>query len=104
MIHYDLIPLHAAGAFPTVTPETAESADGLNEELAQKILSFFSYALGRDCASYYADFFTDEGGTSLDYFAMLSQLQQEFDISFPSEQEKTLSTVADLCRYIEKHL
>ena len=95
---------YLAGLFPVITPETAESTDGLNTELADKILSFFSAALGHECTSYYTDFFTDEGGTSLDYFAMISQLQQEFQVSFPSEQEKTLSTVADLCRHVEKQV
>ena len=47
-----------------------------------------------------ADFFLDLGGTSLDYFAMLTKLRDEFDAAFPLEETglKTARAIADYIR------
>ena len=47
-----------------------------------------------------ADFFLDLGGTSLDYFAMLTRLRDEFNATFPLEGTsfKTVRSIADYIR------
>ena len=47
-----------------------------------------------------ADFFLDLGGTSLDYFAMLTKLRDEFEAPFPLEETglKTVRSIADYVR------
>ena len=47
-----------------------------------------------------ADFFLDLGGTSLDYFALLTKLRDEFDAPFPLEETglKTVRSIADYVR------
>ena len=49
---------------------------------------------------YTADFFLDEGGTSLDYLAIISQLRDEYNIPFPSG-DSSLNTVKGLHNYIK---
>lgn len=46
-----------------------------------------------------ADFFLDLGGTSLDYFAMLTRLRDEFGAAFPLE-ETGFKTVRSITEYI----
>ena len=40
------------------------------------------------------------GGTSLDYFAMIAKLQEDFGLPFPQSDGKSLSTVKELYDYI----
>lgn len=95
------------GKLKEVKPEEAlkdNSQISINQELAKRVVYFFATALGKKekDISYSADFFLDEGGTSLDYFAMTSQLQQEFGITFPSDGERSMNTVKDICDFIEQ--
>lgn len=47
-------------------------------------------------------FFFDLKGSSLDYFALLSLIEECFDISFP-ELNNSLYTVEEFARYVEEH-
>ena len=49
-----------------------------------------------------AHFFYDLGGTSLDYFAMVSSIQGEFNVGFPTDAGQSLSTVNEFCRFIRE--
>ena len=51
-----------------------------------------------------AHFFFDLGGTSLDYFALVSAVRKEFDLPFPATEQGSLSTVKDFCEYIRNHI
>ncbi|MBR4761675.1 MAG: acyl carrier protein [Clostridia bacterium] len=48
-----------------------------------------------------ADFFLDGGGTSLDYFAFVSGLEEEFGVQFPNDGGSGLNTVAAISDYIK---
>lgn len=89
-------------AFTPVTPISED--DGLQDELAARLKEFFSAALNcpADSISDQSDFFLDCGGTSLDYFGMISAMETEFSIKLPTEQN--LSTVAEFHRYLSDHL
>ncbi len=46
----------------------------------------------------------DLGGSSLQYFAILSALAQQFGISAPSDKEEYRYTLREFCQYIERHM
>ena len=72
-------------------------------ELERHIRLCFANALGKDTASIAADsdFFVELGGSSLDYFAMLSKLQEEFDVLvMPDNAGHAPSTPAEIAEYI----
>ena len=96
---------YSAGKFTIVTPENTIKYDGENGERAKIVKEFFAKALGKDVkdVGYASDFFTDEGGTSLDYFAMMGMIQQKFGVSFPSAGSRSLNSVKDVCEYIEEN-
>ncbi len=48
-----------------------------------------------------ANFFSDLGGTSLDYFALMDMVKARFDTDLPMNDGKTLSTVEELCNYLK---
>ena len=89
-------------AFHEVHPLSAD--EGLQDELSARIRDFFAAALNcsaEDVADQ-ADFFMDLGGTSLDYFGMISAMEQEFSIKISTEQN--LSTVADFHQFLSESL
>ncbi len=96
---------YAAGTLPLVHPHAAASAQD-EDELYAVIRQAFATALDKDAGDVGddADFFLDEGGTSLDYFAMVSALQEEFSIAFPTVAGKSLSTVRAFHDYTEAAL
>lgn len=76
------------------------------DELLRQVIVFFAAALDKDVSSIAADadFFLDEGGTSLDYFAMISRMQDSFGIDFPADGETGLHTPRQFADYIRKDL
>ncbi len=80
-----------------------DSSNIEGDEISSLIRNMFAVALSKPAEQigYDSDFFLDEGGSSLDYFAMISQLQSEFDISFPSDSEKSMNTIRELHEYIK---
>ncbi|WP_407386217.1 AMP-binding protein [Ruminococcus sp.] len=91
-------------AFTPVTP--LRSDQGLGDALAQRIREFFAAALDKkpeDIADQ-ADFFLDLGGSSLDYFGMISAMETEFSRKLPVEQSESLSTVAAFHTYLSEKL
>lgn len=86
---------------PSKKRETAES-----DELKEKIRQYFAEALGKNAENVGdgTDFFMDEGGTSIDYFALISRLQEDFRIEFPVVADNAVKTVDDMTEYIRNHL
>lgn len=79
-----------------------EEANVVWEEFPQRIREYFATALGKSVeeVGYSTDFFLDEGGTSIDYFALVAKLQQDFGIDFPTFAESGIKTVKDMTEYI----
>ncbi len=73
------------------------------DELTQKIREYFAVALSKQTENvgYTTDFFLDEGGTSIDYFALIAKLQQDFNIEFPQEAGAGINTVEGMAQYIK---
>ena len=79
--------------------------EGEHSELENKIREFFATAVGKEVAEvgYKTDFFLDEGGTSLDYMAMMSLIKKEFGVEFP-ESDSELKSVEAISEYIKERL
>ena len=85
--------------------ESGEKQDReAQDELMTTLRQVFAAALDKDESEVApdTDFFTDLGGTSLDYLAMTAKLQEELDIPFPQSEDNTMSTVSELYNYIKE--
>lgn len=92
---------YLGGRLNTVDPMARESADA-QDELMLHLRQIVAAALDKsvDEVAPQSDFFADLGGTSLDYFAMVAKLQEDFSLTFPQDEGKTLCTVRELYDYI----
>lgn len=72
--------------------------------LEQTVIGLFANALKKDASeiSVGADFFTELGGSSLDYFVLLDDIKVTFNTDLPVENGKSLSTVKDICEYLKR--
>ena len=68
-----------------------------------RVTELFAAALGKSPAEIgpETDFFLDGGGSSLDYFALVSRLREEFGIEFPTADGESISTPEKLYRFIQ---
>lgn len=91
---------YAEGKLRLLDPKTQKDAAVLSA-LAQRVQTCFAEALGKDTSEIAADadFFTELGGSSLDYFGMLAKLESEFSLPFPPEHTK-LRTVEEIAAFI----
>ncbi len=78
----------------------------VTDELLLKVRTYFAVALSKpaDEVGIDSDFFTDEGGSSLDYFALISSLQEDFAVSFPDTATESLRTVGGIAEYLSEKL
>ena len=91
----------ASGALRPFDVSKAREAE-TNDALLLRVCAIVAAAVNRsegDVAPD-ADFFLDLGGTSLDYFALLTRLRDEFNAAFPLEKTdlKTARAIADYIR------
>ncbi len=91
----------AAGELAPLEPSAARDTDA-EDALFGRLRAVFAAAANRPEAdiSPDSDFFLDLGGTSLDYFAMLTRLRDEYGAAFPLEQTdlRTVGQIADYLR------
>ncbi|MBR5428263.1 MAG: AMP-binding protein [Clostridia bacterium] len=92
---------YASGALRPFSVSKAQEAEA-SDALLLRVRAIVAAAVNRspDDVAPDADFFLDLGGTSLDYFAMLTKLRDEFDAAFPLEETglKTARAIADYIR------
>ncbi|MBQ7474476.1 MAG: non-ribosomal peptide synthetase [Clostridia bacterium] len=74
------------------------------DALAARVRTHFAAALGREDEEIApdADFFLDCGGTSIDYFAMMTAITSEFGVPMPGEEKSGPVTVRSLSEYITR--
>ena len=86
--------------------EIAEAGEAETDRLYLRVLELFAAAVGKDPEEIgpEGDFFLDCGGTSLDYFAMVTGLREEFSVPFPTESGSSRNTVRSLYDYIKAEL
>ena len=90
----------ANGELTEVVPDRA-LVGRADDDIARKITLMFAMALQKpeDEIGCDADFFTDLGGTSLDYFSLVAGMRDEFRVSFHTG-DMSMSTVRELHDYI----
>lgn len=78
-------------------------ADEDDDEMVIKIKELFAVALGMEIKEIdsNANFFTDYGGTSLDYYLISSKVEEEFGVSLLSSLKK-LYSVKEIVEFIRK--
>ena len=74
------------------------------DELNLHIRALFAEATGKPASQItdQSDFFTELGGNSLDYFSVVLKMQEEYGVSIPLEDGKTLTTVNALANYVTR--
>lgn len=84
----------------------AEKADenARRSAVEERIAELFALALGKESVGYTEDFFLDAGGTSLEYFALISELKKEFEIDFPLDESEELRTPKAFFEYIRDRI
>ena len=94
---------YAAGRLTVLEPASRQDEAVLGE-LALRVRTCMAEALGRPAEeiSAEADFFTELGGSSIDYFGMLAKLEEEFTLPFPPENLQ-LRTVSQIAGYIRQN-
>ena len=92
---------YASGALKPLD-SSVRRGDAEADELLCRVRAIVAQAVNRaeDDVAFDADFFLDLGGTSLDYFAMLTRLRDTFDAAFPFEETglRSARRIADYIR------
>lgn len=97
----------ATGTLPLLdldpTKEALDEADG---ERVEKVRKIFASALGKTPEEIGTDanFFYDLGGSSLEYFTVVAQVQSEFGVSFPQTSQPDAFSVEAVVRYIKSNI
>jgi len=94
------------GSLAVFVPDKTAWSDEEQDELMRKIKRIFAVSLDKseDEVALDSDFFLDENGTSLDFFAMISKLQDEFSVSFPKTISDCPATLREMYNYITSQL
>lgn len=92
-----------AGKFRLFRTEN-EKEDEEEDALMKEIHELFAFALEipAERVSLDSDFFFDEGGTSLNYLALITRLQEEFCVNIAFDDETKLRTVRQMYEYIKE--
>ena len=91
----------AAGRL-TEAKASASAAEGPDDPRYARVRELFAAALEKATEEIgpNTDFFLDGGGSSLDYFALVTRLREEFSVEFPTAEGQTLTTPEALYRFV----
>jgi acyl carrier protein len=86
---------------PLITEGEAADEE-TSDELVEKVKAAFAKSLSKNAneIGQNAHFFFDLKGSSLDYFSLVADLQNEFGVAFPQSETGSLYTVTDFVNYI----
>ena len=93
-----------AGEFRIISRERVEEdIHEMLSELENEVIACFAEVLNLDATQIGTDqsFFTDLGGTSLDYFALHSLIKQRMGVDIITAGGQTLCTVEEICQHIK---
>ncbi len=99
--------LYEEGKIEIVRPEDSEqSHETIPEELLMEVKEIFAEALSveKDTLGVDEHFFYDLDGSSLDYLSMLADIKNKYEVSFPENDEGTLGTIREFCKYIQDNV
>ncbi len=92
----------AEGTLAVLDPSVERGPEDL-DAFEQKVADCFCRVLGKEIGRD-DDFFVDAGGTSMDYFTMVSYVQAEFDVIIPLSNDKKMTTVSSFCSYLKDNM
>lgn len=96
--------LYEDGRITILRPDDSEISDeSIPEELLWDVKEIFAEALSieKDALNIDSHFFYDLNGSSLDYLSMLADIKHKYDVAFPENDEGTLGTIREFCKYIQ---
>lgn len=87
-----------------IEKETQRVKEELTNEIIDRLKRLFADAIGKseNDISNEAHFFFELGGSSLDYFSLLSSVREEFGVEINQSENDNLNTVMDFFRLIQK--
>ena len=93
---------YAQGGFIIINEGNFNKA--AENDLQKRIRALFAEVLQKqeDEVGVDDDFFTSLGGSSLDYFTLISLAKQELGIALPIEKAQELSTIRAIENYIQR--
>jgi len=94
---------YADGSLYILSDGGGEEGDRVFDEIEKQVALCFERVLGKSIDKT-ADFFVDSGGTSLEYFTLITYIQEEFDLVIPLGNDKKLSSIADFSEYIKGNM
>lgn len=97
---------YKSGTMRKITPDTMEKdAEEFSAELIARVRRVVanSLNLSEDGVTSTADYFTDLGGSSLDYLSMLSGIRDEFGVDV-AKDAAGVTTVSGLCGYLRNRM
>ena len=82
-----------------------QNKDEFNDEISNKIREIFAKVLNKKVDDIHneADFFLDLGGTSIDYYVMVSDVQEVYNVNL-SDSEMPLNNAQDIARFVRDKL
>lgn len=89
------------GEIRLLSPEKTDY-ETARSELEKEVCACFAKALNKPLAEISLDshFFTDLGGTSLEYFTLVDAVKTEFAVGLPVQDGKTATTPREVCEYL----
>jgi acyl carrier protein len=91
------------GKLNLLSSNNKKNIDTSFDEIEQIVAKCFEKVLDKDVDKN-ADFFVDVGGTSLEYFTLITYLQEEFDLVIPLSNEKKLTSINEFSAYIKGNM
>lgn len=94
---------YANGEFRLIKPENMQGdAAEIRTELEKELCCCFAEALGKTAEEIplQADFFTDLGGSSLDYFTLTDLVKSRYGVDVAQGDGKSLFSVKDVCDFL----
>jgi long-chain acyl-CoA synthetase len=94
---------HNKGTLNVLTCDEQGGDAYIFDAIEKQVAACFEKVLGKTIDKN-VDFFTDAGGTSLDYFTLIAYIQDEFDIIIPLGNDKKLSSISDFSAFIKGNM
>ena len=88
------------GTLNILSYENKDEDKNVFDEIEKQVALCFEKVLGK-AVDKNVDFFVDAGGSSLEYFTLITYIQEEFDVIIPLENDRKLSTISDFSAYVK---
>ena len=98
-----LVDEYNKGTLNILSYENKNDNEKIFDAIEKQVAACFEKVMGKTIDKN-ADFFIDIGGTSLEYFTLITYIQEEFDLIIPLSNDKKLSSISDFSAYIKGNM